>query len=71
MLTWHMWGVARGETVVEAQDHEVYAKRAKERSDVRSASSPCAWAPTEEGRGPRAFVSLFIVHRSPDTEFGT
>ncbi|KAI6017944.1 zf-DHHC-domain-containing protein [Pisolithus microcarpus] len=34
MLAWHMWGVARGETAVEAQDHEVYAKWAKERGET-------------------------------------
>ncbi|KAI6025458.1 zf-DHHC-domain-containing protein [Pisolithus marmoratus] len=34
MLTWHLWGVARGETAVEAQDHQVYAKWAKERGEA-------------------------------------
>ncbi|KAI6004531.1 hypothetical protein F5J12DRAFT_705774, partial [Pisolithus orientalis] len=34
MLAWHLWGVACGETAVEPQDHGVFAKRAKERSDV-------------------------------------
>ncbi|KAI6154611.1 zf-DHHC-domain-containing protein, partial [Pisolithus tinctorius] len=34
MLAWHMWGVARGETAVEAQDHEVYTKWAKERGET-------------------------------------
>ncbi|KAG1750279.1 hypothetical protein EDB19DRAFT_1679480 [Suillus lakei] len=34
MLCWHVWGVARGETTVEAQDHEVYKRIAKDRGDV-------------------------------------
>lgn len=34
MLAWHIWGVARGETAVEAQDHEVYTKWAKERGET-------------------------------------
>ncbi|KAH0833003.1 hypothetical protein J3R83DRAFT_11986 [Lanmaoa asiatica] len=35
MLLWHLWGVARGETSVEAQDHAVYRKIAEERGEVR------------------------------------
>lgn len=34
MLLWHLWGVARGETSVEAQDHAVYRKIAKTRGEV-------------------------------------
>ena len=34
MLSWHLWAVARGETSVEAQDHEVYKRIAKDRGDV-------------------------------------
>jgi palmitoyltransferase len=34
MLCWHLWGVSRGETTVEAQDHEVYKRIAKDRGDV-------------------------------------
>jgi len=34
MLCWHLWGIARGETTVEAQDHEVYKRIAKDRGDV-------------------------------------
>ncbi|KAG2756812.1 zf-DHHC-domain-containing protein [Suillus brevipes Sb2] len=33
MLCWHLWGVSRGETTVEAQDHEVYKRIAKDRGD--------------------------------------
>ncbi|OAX42724.1 zf-DHHC-domain-containing protein [Rhizopogon vinicolor AM-OR11-026] len=33
MLSWHLWAVARGETSVEAQDHEVYKRIAKDRGD--------------------------------------
>jgi len=29
---YHLWSTSHGETSVEAQDHEVYRKRAKERS---------------------------------------
>lgn len=35
MLLWHLWAVARGETSVEAQDHAVYRKIAKDRGEVR------------------------------------
>lgn len=35
MLLWHLWGIARGETSVEAQDHTVYRKTAKDRGEVR------------------------------------
>lgn len=35
MLLWHLWGVVRGETSVEAQDHSFYRKNAKERGEVR------------------------------------
>ncbi|KAH7884266.1 DHHC palmitoyltransferase-domain-containing protein [Phlebopus sp. FC_14] len=34
MLLWHLWGVARGETSVEMQDHDVYRKMAKERGET-------------------------------------
>jgi len=34
MLSWHLWAVARGETAVEAQDHEVYKRIANDRGDV-------------------------------------
>ncbi|KAG0702825.1 DHHC palmitoyltransferase-domain-containing protein [Suillus ampliporus] len=33
MLCWHLWGVTRGETTVEAQDHEIYRRIAKDRGD--------------------------------------
>ncbi|KAF8875519.1 DHHC palmitoyltransferase-domain-containing protein [Infundibulicybe gibba] len=33
MLSFHLWGVACGETSVEAQDHEVYRKVAKSRDE--------------------------------------
>jgi palmitoyltransferase len=37
MFGWHVWcGVAAAETSVEAQDHEVYRKVAKERGEVCS-----------------------------------
>lgn len=41
-LAWDVLGVAHGETFVEAQDHELYAKRAKERGEMRPVSSRCA-----------------------------
>ncbi|KAF8843788.1 zf-DHHC-domain-containing protein [Paxillus ammoniavirescens] len=34
MLLWHLWGIARGETSVEAQDHEVYRSVAKGRGEM-------------------------------------
>lgn len=34
MLLWHIWGIAKGETSVEAQDHEIYRKIAKDRGEV-------------------------------------
>ncbi|KAF8126947.1 DHHC palmitoyltransferase-domain-containing protein [Boletus edulis] len=34
MLLWHIWGVVRGETSVEAQDHKVYQRNAKERGEA-------------------------------------
>ncbi|KAL4064210.1 DHHC palmitoyltransferase-domain-containing protein [Scleroderma yunnanense] len=34
MLVWHIWGIAKGETSVEAQDHEIYRKVAKERGEA-------------------------------------
>jgi palmitoyltransferase len=34
MLLWHLWGVCKGETSVEAQDHDVYRNVAKQRGDV-------------------------------------
>jgi len=33
MLGWHLWGIAHGETTVEAQDHEEYRKAAEERGE--------------------------------------
>ncbi|KII85268.1 hypothetical protein PLICRDRAFT_45462 [Plicaturopsis crispa FD-325 SS-3] len=33
MLLWHLWSIALGETSVEAQDHDVYRRVAKERGD--------------------------------------
>ncbi|TCD60661.1 hypothetical protein EIP91_009721 [Steccherinum ochraceum] len=33
MAAWHVWGVASGETSVEAQDHEHYRKIAKRRGE--------------------------------------
>lgn len=36
MLLWHLWGIARGETSVEAQDHSIYRKVAKDRGEVRT-----------------------------------
>lgn len=37
MLSYHLWGIACGETSVESQDHEIYRKRAKSRGEVCSA----------------------------------
>jgi len=34
MLLWHIWSISKGETSVEAQDHEIYRKIAKERGEV-------------------------------------
>lgn len=34
MLLWHIWGIAKGETSVEAQDHEIYRKIAKDRGEA-------------------------------------
>ena len=34
MLSYHLWGIACGETSVESQDHEIYRKRAKSRQEV-------------------------------------
>ena len=34
MLTWHLWGVAVGETAVESQDHEHYQRVALSRGEV-------------------------------------
>jgi hypothetical protein len=34
MLTWHLWGVAVGETAVESQDHEHYQQVALSRGEV-------------------------------------
>ncbi|KIJ60372.1 glycosyltransferase family 2 protein [Hydnomerulius pinastri MD-312] len=34
MLLWHLWGITRGETSVEAQDHGVYRKVAEGRGDT-------------------------------------
>jgi len=34
MVSFHLWGIANGETSVEAQDHEVYRTRAKSRGET-------------------------------------
>jgi hypothetical protein len=34
MLTWHLWGVAVGETAVESHDHEHYQRVAESRGEV-------------------------------------
>ncbi|KAG6848936.1 hypothetical protein H0H93_012667 [Arthromyces matolae] len=34
MCSYHVWSVSWGETAVEAQDHEVYTKRAKSRGET-------------------------------------
>jgi hypothetical protein len=34
MLTWHLWGVAVGETAVESHDHEHYQRVAVSRGEV-------------------------------------
>ena len=34
MLSYHLYGISRGETTVEAQDHEEYRKKAKRRNEV-------------------------------------
>lgn len=34
MLSYHLWGIASGETSVESQDHEIYRSRAKSRGEV-------------------------------------
>lgn len=34
MLLWHIWSISKGETSVEAQDHEIYRKIAKERGEA-------------------------------------
>ncbi|KAL5526287.1 hypothetical protein ACEPAF_8010 [Sanghuangporus sanghuang] len=34
MLTWHLWGIAKGETSVESHDYDVYRKTAKERGQT-------------------------------------
>ncbi|KAG6374425.1 hypothetical protein JVT61DRAFT_4462 [Boletus reticuloceps] len=45
MLLWHIWGIVRGETSVEAQDHKVYQKNAKERGEVRKVYSIDKYVP--------------------------
>lgn len=35
MLSYHLYGISWGETTVEAQDHEQYRKKAKQRNEVR------------------------------------
>lgn len=35
MLAYHVYSVASGESSVEAQDHEVYRRVAKDRGEVR------------------------------------
>jgi hypothetical protein len=39
MLMWHLAGIARGETAVEAQDHDVYRDLADTRGQVRVLAS--------------------------------
>jgi len=34
MITWHIWGIANGETSVESQDHEHYRKVANGRGET-------------------------------------
>lgn len=34
MLSYHLWGIASGETSVESQDHEIYRSRAKSRGET-------------------------------------
>jgi hypothetical protein len=34
MLAYHLWSIASGESSVEAQDHEEYRRKAKERGEV-------------------------------------
>ncbi|EMD31503.1 hypothetical protein CERSUDRAFT_89027 [Gelatoporia subvermispora B] len=34
MITWHLWGIASGETSVESQDHEHYRKVAQGRGET-------------------------------------
>jgi len=34
MLTFHIWGIAKGETSVESHDFPMYSKRAKSRGNV-------------------------------------
>jgi len=34
MLVYHLYGVTYGETSVEAQDHEEYRKKARQRNEV-------------------------------------
>jgi hypothetical protein len=36
MLSYHLWGIACGETSVESQDHNIYRRRAKARGEVCS-----------------------------------
>lgn len=40
MLTWHLWGVMKGETSVEGQDHDIYRNVAKQRGDVSALIAP-------------------------------
>jgi len=34
MLSYHLWGIACGETSVESQDHNIYRRRAKARGEA-------------------------------------
>ncbi|KAG6812667.1 hypothetical protein H0H92_001425 [Tricholoma furcatifolium] len=34
MLSYHLWSISSGETTVEAQDHEVYSKKARSRGEM-------------------------------------
>ena len=48
MLSYHLYGISRAETSVEAQDHEEYRKKAKDRNEVflnHVLSSPCSLTP--------------------------
>lgn len=43
MLAFHLWTVVSGETTVEAQDHESYRRRAKERGEIFVNSYDLGW----------------------------
>jgi hypothetical protein len=54
MGLYHLWGISNGETSVEAQDHEVYRKNAKQRGEVSSARLLCS------NDGVHTFSSLLL-----------